>query len=164
MNTIINAALKKMIAISDGNLHDIEHFVKVHSYARCIGSDEIKDEETMLVLELAALLHDIGCPLCRRKYGSTRGDLQELEGMALSREFLSEFKLDDSVVERVVWLVGHHHTLNDVTLAEHRILLEADYLVNASECNDSAEKLLSARNTIFRTESGIGLFDSIYTI
>ena len=82
--------------------------------------------------------------------------------MPLCRELLEEFELEDSIVERIVWLVGHHHTLSGVTLPEHRILLEADYLVNASESCDPPEKLRAARDLIFRTEAGIKLFDSIY--
>jgi len=29
---------------------------------------------------LAAIVHDIACPLCRIKYGNTNGKVQEVEG------------------------------------------------------------------------------------
>ena len=34
------ALIPKMIAYSQGDLHDIEHFLKVYAYARTIGSGE----------------------------------------------------------------------------------------------------------------------------
>lgn len=36
----INNVLTKMIVYSDGNKHDIAHFLKVYSYARMIGEME----------------------------------------------------------------------------------------------------------------------------
>ena len=41
MKDIIDRAIEKMIALSDGDLHDIEHFIKVHAYARLIGRSEL---------------------------------------------------------------------------------------------------------------------------
>jgi len=32
------------------------------------------------VIEIAAIIFDISCPLCREKYGNTDGKLQEKEG------------------------------------------------------------------------------------
>ena len=68
---------EKMIAFSEGNLHDIDHFIRVWTYARTIGELERLDAYTQYVLETAALTHDIACPLCREKYGSTNGKYQE---------------------------------------------------------------------------------------
>ena len=36
----INNVIAKMIAYSDGNKHDIAHFLKVYTYARMIGEME----------------------------------------------------------------------------------------------------------------------------
>lgn len=77
---LISAVMKKMIAFSEGNLHDINHFLKVYAYARTIGELEQLDRETRLILEIAAITHDIACPLCREKYGNTDGKHQEREG------------------------------------------------------------------------------------
>ena len=72
-------AMKKMILLSNGNRHDINHFLKVHAYAAAIGACESLPEDTLKALELAAIVHDIACPLCREKYGNTNGKFQELE-------------------------------------------------------------------------------------
>ena len=72
----IEEIMKKMIDLAAGNHRDINHFMKVHSFARTIGRMEGLDEETQYVLEAAAIVHDIACPLCREKYGNTAGRLQ----------------------------------------------------------------------------------------
>ena len=77
-------AMKKMILFSNGNQHDINHFLKVHAYAATIGACEGLPEDTLQTLELAAIVHDIACPLCREKYGNTNGKYQELEGAPLT--------------------------------------------------------------------------------
>ena len=82
--------------------------------------------------------------------------------MPMTRELLEEFSLPDAFVERVVWLVGHHHTITNVATPEHRVLLEADFLVNAAESGYSREQILAAEKSIFRTKTGIGLLHSLY--
>ena len=70
--------LNKMIAASNGNIHDIDHLLRVWAYARTIGELEGLDAETQYLLEVAAITHDIACPFCREKYGNTNGKYQEL--------------------------------------------------------------------------------------
>ena len=94
--------------------HDVAHFIKVHQYARLIGKAEHLEEREQFILEVAAICHDIACPLCREKYGHCEGDLQEKEGPALVKEFLKDFNLDRGIIERAAYLVGHHHTYKDV--------------------------------------------------
>ena len=72
MQIIPNVAAK-IIEDSKGNLHDINHLLKVFGYARLIGNGEEIPQETETVLEAAALVHDIACPLCRVKYGYANG-------------------------------------------------------------------------------------------
>ena len=43
-----------MIARSEGNLHDINHFLKVWAYTRTIGQCEGLDDETQAILTLPA--------------------------------------------------------------------------------------------------------------
>lgn len=154
----------KMIQYSNGNLHDINHFMKVYAYAKTIGECEQLDQKTQTVLEVAAILHDIACPLCRRKYGNTNGQHQELEGAVLAREFLKDSGYSDEFIERAVFLVGHHHTLKNIVGMDYQILIEADYLVNADESNYSEANIRNAMEHIFRTETGISLLKSIYQI
>ena len=72
--------LEKMICYSNGNIHDIDHLVRVWTFAKTIGELEHIDAETQYILEVAAITHDIACPLCRKKSGSADGKHQALEG------------------------------------------------------------------------------------
>jgi len=141
----------KMIEYSDGNLHGINHFMKVYAYAKTIGECERLDSETQAILEVAAILHDIACPLCREKYGNTDARHQEAEGAILAEAFLKDSGYSDEFIERVVFLVGHHHTLNDIKGMDYQILIEADYLVNADEGHFSQAAIRNVMERIFKT-------------
>ena len=155
---------KKMIEYSQGNLHDINHFLKVYGFAKTIGECEGLDGETQTILEAAALVHDIACPLCREKYGNTNGKYQEKEGMLLTAEFLEGTGLSAEMTDRIVYLVGHHHTLTEIDGMDYQILIEADYLVNADESGYSRENIQNMRDKVFRTATGIVLLKSIYGV
>ena len=162
METKIAELAQRMIACSTGNLHDINHFLKVYAYARTIGVREGLGETDQTALEAAALLHDIACPLCREKYGNTNGKHQEREGGPLAAELLRDSGLPQAIQDRVVYLVAHHHTPDGADGPDYQILLEADYLVNADESGWSKEAIRHARESLFRTETGRALLDSIY--
>ena len=159
---LISRIAQKIIRESEGNLHDINHLLKVYSYARTIGVAEGLPADTETILEAAALLHDIACPLCRVKYGNTDGTHQEQEGGPMARAFLQDSGLSAEAIDRVVWLVSHHHTPSAGEDPDFRILLEADYLVNAEEGGYSRESIRRARETLFRTGTGTALLESIY--
>lgn len=163
---MIDLIMKKMICQSYGDKKkkDIAHFLKVYSYAKTIGELEKLNKKTLEILEISAIVHDIACPLCREKYGNSQGQYQELEGPSLVKEFLNEFHLDDFVVERVSYLVGHHHTYENVNGIDYQILLEADFLVNADEMNLSKQAILNMKNNVFQTESGKELISVIYDL
>lgn len=156
------AVIEKMIKFSEGNLHDIAHFMKVWGFAKILGEMEDLEPAEQELVEITAVVHDIACPLCREKYGSCPGNLQEQEGPALVREFLEEFVFSSKFVERVCWLVGHHHTYEGVDGIDHRILLEADFLVNADESGASPEAIRKMYEKVFRTYGGRKLLKEMY--
>ena len=153
---------EKMIAFSKGDIHDIEHFMKVWGYAKTIGELEGLDEGTQFTLELAALTHDIACPLCREKYGSSIWAKQEEEGGPMVRDFLADTSLSPAIIDRVAYLVGHHHTLTGVEGADYQILIEADYMVNAAEKGLGKAEIAAFVAEHFRTKSGIALIRSVF--
>lgn len=160
----ITEILVKMIDYSEGNIHDINHLIKVHSFAHIIAEQEQVDEQTQQIAEIAAIVHDIACPLCRIKYGNTNGKYQEKEGIILAREFLSDCGLSNEVLERVIYLVGHHHTLTNIDGIDYQILIEADYLVNADEAPFTKNNIENTLNVIFKTPTGKALLKSIYGV
>ena len=153
----INMISRAMMEYYRGDAHQIQHFIKVHSFARQIGEDEGLDAHTQFILESAALVHDIGIKPAKEKYGSSRGPLQEQEGIEPARKLLEEVGLEKADIERICWLVGHHHTYDPVDGIDHRILLEADYLVNQHEGQKGEEAARAAIESFFRTKTAIDL-------
>lgn len=140
----------------------IQHFTKVHAYAKYIGTQEGLTSDTLFTLEAAALVHDIGIKSAEEKYGKCNGQLQELEGPAIARQLLERLNFDTTVIDRVCYLVGHHHTYTDVNGIDYRILLEADYLVNQYEDNLPKSSAKHALGHIFEAATGKELCKLMY--
>lgn len=79
----------------------INHFVKVHAYARQIGLAEQLDADTLFLLEAAALTHDIGIREAERLYGQCGGKLQERLGPPEAKKMLDSLGFAPDVTERV---------------------------------------------------------------
>ena len=159
---MVEEILKEMIIYANGNKKDIAHFLKAHSYARLTGKLEQLDEKTQKILEIAAIVHDIACPLCRKKYGNSNGKFQEIEGPDLVYDFLKPFSLTDLEINRIAYLVGHHHTYENIDGLDYQILLEADFLVNGDEMNADNKTIAAMKNKVFKTAAGIKLLEYIY--
>lgn len=69
---------------------------------------------------------------------------------------------EEAVIERVAWLVGHHHTYTGIDGVDYQILVEADFLVNLFENNRSADTQREVYQRIFKTESGKKVFRTMY--
>lgn len=146
--------LVSMIRYYGGDPKRIQHFLKVYQFAKIIGEGEGLDDETQYVLETAAIVHDIGIRMAEEKYGKCSGKLQEQEGPAEAEKLLASLGYEKSVIDRVSYLVGHHHTYKDVDGLDYRILLEADFLVNGFEDSLDKSALQSGFDHIFRTKTG----------
>lgn len=153
MKDQLNALALAMMDYED-SVQRIQHFTKVHAYSALIGELEGLDPETMFTLEAAAYVHDIGIKPALLKYGSDAGPYQEELGPAEAEQLLTALGFEESVIRRVSYLVGHHHTYNKIDGVDYQILVEADFLVNLFENSSSASAIDHAYKTIFRTESG----------
>ncbi|MBQ8505921.1 MAG: HD domain-containing protein [Clostridia bacterium] len=151
----IGSVISAMIAYLRGNRHEVEHMLKVYGYAKAIGELEGLDVRTQEILEVAAVVHDIGIPRAIEKYGNDAGPYQEELGPAEAKKLLGELGYDEELVDRVCALVGRHHTYTNVDGMDCRILLEADYLVNASHNKHAPEAISAAKGAFFRTETGM---------
>lgn len=151
---MINKLHLEMINLYQGDAKRIQHFCKVHSYAKLIGEMENIDKDKLFILEAAALTHDIGIHLCEEKYGNCNGKLQEKEGPDIAKSLLSALGFDEAVSDRVQYLIAHHHTYNNIDGIDYQILVEADFLVNIYEDSLSKSAVKSAYNKIFKTEYG----------
>ncbi len=144
-----------MIGYETGNPHRVQHLLKVHGFAAAIGLLEGLDEETQFILETAAIVHDIGIRPAEEKYHSHAGPLQEREGAPAAERMLRSLgEYTPSQIRRVAYLVGHHHTYTDIDGMDYQILVEADFLVNLYEHQDTADAIREADHAIFRTATG----------
>lgn len=157
----IGRAISRMIDYLHGDLHETEHMLKVYGYARAIGECEGLDARTQAILEYAAVVHDIGIPRAMEVYGDASGPHQEELGPFEARMLLREIGCDEALIDRVCTLVGRHHTYSDVDGMDCRILLEADYLVNAAHQKHGREAIAAARAGFFRTETGLRFLDAL---
>lgn len=156
--------LEAMMEYYSGDSKRIQHFLKVYEFSRIIGQTEHISADTQFSLEVAAIVHDIGIKSAEEKYGRCGGKLQEKEGPSVAENMLSRLGYDKHVIDRVCYLVGHHHTYTNIDGADYQILVEADFLVNMYEDNLSKESIENACQKVFKTESGIQLCKVMYGI
>ena len=129
--TRLDELLYEMTRYDDKDVKRIQHFLKVHEFARLIGLAENLDPYTQEVLEAAAIVHDIGIHKAEEKYGRNTGKYQEMEGPGEARTMLTALS----------WP-----------------LVEADFLVNLFEDGSTPDTQKSVFERIFRTEGGKRLF------
>ena len=151
---MINKIHLAMIQLYKGDAKRIQHFCKVHSYAKLIAETENVDKKCLFSIEAAALTHDIGIHFCEEKYGNCNGKLQEQEGPAIAERLLETLGVEQDISDRVQYLIAHHHTYEDMDGIDYQILVEADFLVNMYEDTLSQQAVQHAYTTIFRTETG----------
>lgn len=157
--------IKAMIAYDKGDVLRIQHFMKVHNFAVTIAQLEGVDECTLFILETAAILHDIGIHVSEEKYGNCNGKHQEELGPAEARTLLTDIGgYTEEQMERVCFLIGHHHTYTHVAGIDWQILLEADFLVNSYEDNMPVDAIVHFREKVFKTQSGIELLNTMWGI
>ena len=155
----------KMTAFDGGCPELIQHLIKVYEFAHVIGEKEGIDGETLRVLDMAAILHDIGIRPAEEKYGRCDGKLQEEEGPAYARALLADFpEVTSEETERICYLIAHHHTYENVEGMDYRILLEADFLVNALENGLGKDAIRTTRDRIFETETGRYLLNTMFDL
>lgn len=158
----MNTVALEMIKYYAGDVKRINHFMKVHGFAKVIGEGENLDENTMFILETAAYVHDIGIKMSEQKYNSSAGQYQEELGPAEAEKMLKKLGFDEDVIKRVSYLVGHHHTYSNIDGIDYQILIEADFIVNIFEDEIEADSIKSIREKIFKTETGKKILDNMY--
>lgn len=152
----------KMIQYFGADPRRIHHFLKVHSFAVLIGQSENLSEQQQFILQAASLIHDIGIVNAEKKYGYNNGKLQEEEGEGEARKMLEKLSFDKAIIDRVCYLVAHHHTFSGVDGLDYRILLEADMLVNLYEDDCSESAVRAALEKVFKTETGKRLCETMF--
>ena len=158
----IYKVLAKMIDYEQGCPHRVNHFLKVHSFARIIGEAEGINPSEQYILEVAAAMHDCGIRASLLKHGYYNGKMQEEEGPAVADAMMLELGIGETIRERVRYLIGHHHTYKSIDGIDYRILIEADFLVNIYEDEMSDDAIKSVKEKYFTTKKGREILTSLY--
>lgn len=157
---------KAMLQHFSGDPRRCQHLIKVASLAKEIAILEGADPATIDLVEAAGFIHDCGIVSGEAKYGKGHctGKIQEQEGPAIAQKILSELDYEPQDVERICYLVGHHHTYTNIDGLDYQILVEADFIVNFYEDGLSKEAIAHTIEKIFRTASGKELAISMFGI
>lgn len=161
---MIETIAKQMTDYYKGQTKRINHFMKVYAYSQLIGQLEQIDEKTQYILEIAALMHDIGIKVSEEKYRSSAGKYQEIEGPKIARRMLNDLNINEDIIERVCFIIGHHHTYHDIQGLDYQILVEADFLVNLDEEQSDKNAILYAKEHIFKTKAGLNFLENLFQI
>ncbi len=153
-----------MIEYYSNDARRINHFLKVYGFAKAIGEMEQLLEEEQEILEVAALVHDIGIRVSEEKYHSSAGNYQQIEGPPVAKNMLSRLGYPEAFVDRVCYLIAHHHTYHNITGMDYQILVEADFLVNIYEDDMKEKEIESINSKIFKTETGKNFLNRLYLI
>jgi len=119
----IKSEAKKYFKGASG-CHDWSHVERVKNLALKIGKKERAD---LIVLEIAALLHDIG----RKKEMKEKGNFcHAQQGGKLARKILKKYVLKKEFVENVIYSIESHRFRNNLIpeTLEAKILYDADKL------------------------------------
>lgn len=162
MKKDISNVIDNMITYYKGDKKRINHFLKVYSFCKTIGELENLDDKTQYILEIAGVTHDIGIKISEEKYNSSNGKYQEIEGPIVAKGMLEDLDIDSSVIDRICFLIGHHHTYNKIDNIDYQILVEADFLVNIDEDSMGKDEIATVKNKYFKTKSGIRFLENMY--
>ena len=163
MNKRMVDLLAAMVEYDAGDPRRIHHLLKVHDLSVAMGLLEGMSAEELEVLEAAALVHDIGIHLSEDKYGVSNGKYQQIEGPGEAAKLLAQLgTFSEEEIQRICYLVGHHHTYTNIDGLDYQILVEADFLVNLYEDQSSLEAVKSVEEKIFRTATGKKFLQNMY--
>ena len=145
--------IKEMIDYFGDDQKRINHALKVLDYARKINK---KESGNSMIVEAAAILHDIGIPESERKYNSSAGNYQEIEGPPIANGILQKFDISSDDILHICKIIANHHSDRDIDTCEFRIIWDADWLVNIpDERNiEDKERLTRDIERLFKTETG----------
>ena len=152
-NLIRSKLIEEMKKVFKEDHKRIAHALAVLNYAEQIQAEEGGDQ---LIVKAAAILHDIGIHQAERKYGSSAGQYQEIEGPPIARKILAKYDLGKDAEQHICRIIANHHSAKDIDTIEFRIVWDADWLVNIPvEFPDAGrEQLQQMFDKVFKTNRG----------
>lgn len=154
--------LGEMIEIFGNDKKRIDHAVKVYGYATAIAELGAIEPGTREIIAISAILHDIGIKECERKYNNSSWKCQEIEGPPIARNILEKLSIPEEMISRVCFIIGHHHSLEYIDGIDFQVLVEADFIVNASENGLDKNSAMDFVSKHFKTDSGKKIIEKMY--
>ncbi|MBK8807059.1 MAG: HD domain-containing protein [Bacteroidales bacterium] len=159
---MIAEVIDSMINYFESDIKRINHALKVYGFANCIVRKEKLSEKEILTVEIAAVLHDIGIKEAEIKYHSSIGKYQEIEGPIIAKKILTDLNFEADIIDRVCFIIGNHHTYQNIDGLDFQIIVESDFLVNIFEDEIETSSLESIKTKYFKTSTGRSIIQSMY--
>ena len=159
---MIPRVMEKMVGYFGHDTRRINHALKVFTFTQIISSREPLEAGMQEIIAYTALLHDIGILEAERKYTSSSGKYQQIEGPPIARHILADLGISAPVIDRVCFITGNHHTYTKIDGIDFQIIVEADFLVNIFEDDLGREAIESIGVHIFKTDAGKNLLRIMY--
>jgi len=153
--------IEAMKVVFGSDQRRIKHAISVLAYAETLMKDEPGDELTVVA---SAILHDIGIHEAERKYNSSAGNYQEIEGPPIARAILERLGVDPGRTDHICRIISLHHHATGCDTPEFRILWDADWLVNIPDEYSGWEpcKLRPIIKKVFKTATGRVLAEELF--
>ena len=149
----LHKLIYEMKQIFKGDMRRIEHAFKVLDYAEQI---HLQQGGNPFIIKAAAVLHDIGIPISIKKYGSSGGNYQEIEGPPIAKKILRKYKIPSEQINHICKIIANHHSGKNINTTEFKIIWDADWLVNLPEefADAGKDKLKRIIDRVFKTRTG----------
>ena len=158
-------ALRTMRYFTQEDPTQIAHTQCVINYTQLIAEGENYPPRKKELIEIAAWLHDIGCPGARTKYGNSRPIHQMTEGFNITSEWLKEYsELTSEEQEWIAHVVGGHHQLKQALHYHFEPLYEADIIVNFFEDYYKKQNLQLYYDKVMKTTRGRELYKMFFHV
>lgn len=124
----IDKAIEEMKLVFKDIPYGIDHTSRVLRNAEIIMDGEAISGAIRETILLASILHDIGAIEAQKKHGSMEGHFQEIEGPEIAQSILERTGVPNETINRICYIVGHHHTPSKIDGIDFQVVWEADYL------------------------------------
>lgn len=159
---ITNTVIKYYSLYPEIMREDILHTQEVVCYTHLIAVGEGIPACEVDLLEMAAWLHDIGCPRSKEIYGNSLPENQQSVGRKIAADLLSNVdSLSDAEKGWIVDVVGSHHNFSKAQQMGFMPLFEADLIANILSGYHPKEKAQMLYDSMMVSNTGRQLFKTL---
>lgn len=162
MSTPIGQISKKLIQYFGTDVKRINHAMKVAAFGKSIGENEGLSDTEVFIVEACGYLHDVGIKKGEELHHSSAGNYQEEYGPDIAKELLKDLDMKENIIDRICYIIGNHHSYQNINGADFQILVEADFIVNIFEDDMDEKAIQTVYDRIFKTETGKSYLGGMY--